>query len=202
MRAYDPVKRTVDIIGSAVALVVFSPVIAVTALLVRKRLGSPVLFAQERIGRNGTTFTLYKFRSMTDARNSDGTLLSDAERLTAFGALLRSSSLDELPELVNVLRGHMSLVGPRPLPVRYLERYSPEQMRRHDVRPGLTGLAQVNGRNAMDWPTRFAYDLEYLNSRSLTTDLRIILQTVRAVFERDGISQDGHATMTEFSGEQ
>ncbi len=194
-------KRLIDVVGAAVGLVVLSPVIAVVAVLVRVKLGSPVLFRQERAGLHGRPFLLTKFRSMTDARGPDGALLPDAVRLTRFGAFLRSTSLDELPELVHVLRGEMSLVGPRPLPTAYLERYSARQSRRHEVLPGLTGWAQVNGRNTSGWPERFEADVWYVEHRSLLLDLRILWRTLRVVMSRGGVSEDGEATMTEFLGD-
>ena len=194
-------KRLLDVVGAGVGLVVLSPVMAVVAVLVRVKLGSPVLFRQERAGLGGRPFLLTKFRSMTDARGPDGELLPDAARLTRFGAFLRSTSLDELPELVHVLRGEMSLVGPRPLPTAYLDRYSARQSRRHEVRPGLTGWAQVNGRNTSGWPERLEADVWYVDHRSLRLDLRIIGRTLRVVLGRGGISQEGEATMTEFLGD-
>lgn len=195
-------KRFLDVLLSLVALVLLSPLLVALALLVRQKLGSPVLFRQERAGQNGKIFCLVKFRTMTDARDSEGQLLPDAVRLTKFGRFLRSSSLDELPELVNVIRGEMSLVGPRPLLVRYLPRYSPEQARRHEVPPGLTGWAQVNGRNAVNWPDRFRMDVWYVDNWSLWLDARILLMTVKKVVVRDGISAEGSATMTEFEGSE
>ena len=194
-------KRLIDVVGATVGLVVLSPVMAVVAVLVRIKLGSPVLFRQERAGLGGRPFLLTKFRSMTDARHPDGTLLPDADRLTSFGAFLRSTSLDELPELVHVLRGEMSLVGPRPLPTAYLERYSARQARRHEVLPGLTGWAQVNGRNTAGWAERFEADVWYVDHRSLRLDLRILWRTLRVVLSRGGVTEDGAATMTEFLGD-
>lgn len=199
-KPYDFWKRVIDIVFSAAGLIVLSPVLAVTALLVRKNLGSPVIFKQERPGKDEKIFTMYKFRSMLDV-DEEKNLITDEQRLTRFGKLLRSTSLDELPELWNVLRGEMSLVGPRPLLVRYLERYTPEQARRHEVRPGITGLAQVNGRNNATWEQKFEDDLVYVNHRSLALDLNIIWQTVAVVFRQDGVSQDGIATADEFLGE-
>ncbi|MEN9936960.1 MAG: hypothetical protein RLZZ387_3539 [Chloroflexota bacterium] len=193
-------KRALDLALTILALVVFAPVLLVVALLVRVKLGAPVLFRQQRPGLNGAPFTMYKFRTMTDARDEQGGLLPDDQRLTAFGRLLRSTSVDELPELVNVLKGEMSLVGPRPLLMRYMERYSLEQKRRHEVRPGITGWAQVKGRNAIGWAEKFNLDVEYVDSCSLWLDLRIIALTVLKVFTREGISQAGHATMDEFWG--
>lgn len=193
-------KRLVDIVASAAVLVVLSPVLAVTALLVRVRLGSPVLFRQVRPGLDERPFGLIKFRSMTDARDAHGELLPDARRLPPFGRWLRSTSLDELPELWNVLRGDMSLVGPRPLLMQYLPLYSPEQRRRHEVRPGLTGLAQVEGRNALTWDEKFAADVRYVDRQSLWLDLTIIARTVTMILRRDGISAPGEATMPPFTG--
>ncbi|HEY1118058.1 MAG TPA: sugar transferase [Acidimicrobiales bacterium] len=193
-------KRTFDVVVAGAALVVLSPVLAVVALLVRLRLGSPVLFRQERAGFDGRPFVLTKFRTMTDERGPDGELLPDTERLPAFGSFLRSTSLDELPELVHVLRGEMSLVGPRPLPTKYLERYSPRQARRHEVRPGITGWAQVNGRNTARWAERLEMDVWYVDNRSLLLDLKILWRTVRVVFTREGVAEEGQATMTEFLG--
>ncbi|WP_432834218.1 sugar transferase [Dactylosporangium sp. CA-092794] len=187
-------KRAFDLVGAGVAVVLLAPLMAVTAVFVKATLGGPVLFRQERAGRHGAPFTLVKFRSMREGPGSD------AERLTAAGAFLRASSLDELPALWNVLRGEMSLVGPRPLPVAYLSRYTAEQRRRHDVRPGITGLAQVRGRNALSWEQKFAYDLEYVRRRSLGLDLRILAETARAVLRRDGITAPGAATAHEFQG--
>lgn len=194
------IKRWFDIVGSAAALLILSPVLIVLAVLVRWRLGSPVLFSQTRQGYKGRPFTILKFRTMTDARGPDGRLLPDAQRLKPFGRFLRASSLDELPELVNVLRGEMSLVGPRPLIMAYVERYTPEQARRMDVPPGLTGLAQVSGRNALTWEDRFAIDVEYVDRWSLALDLAIVVRTFAAVLRRSGISAEGHATMPEFMG--
>lgn len=196
-RPYDALKRALDIVASAAALVVLSPVIVATAALVAVKLGRPVLFAQERPGRDGRIFTLYKFRSMRSVDEARG-WVSDADRLTPFGARLRSTSLDELPSLWNVLRGDMSIVGPRPLLVEYLERYTPEQARRHEVRPGITGLAQVTGRNAISWESRFAQDVRYVDRRSVGLDLRIVARTIGSVIKRDGISAEGHVTMTKF----
>ncbi|GAB4459012.1 MAG: sugar transferase [Anaerolineae bacterium] len=182
------------------ALLLLAPFLAVIALLVRVKLGAPVLFRQQRPGLHGRPFTIYKFRTMTDARDAKGQFLPDADRLTAFGRLLRRTSLDELPELFNVLRGEMSLVGPRPLLMQYLDRYTPEQARRHEVRPGITGWAQVNGRNALTWEEKFALDVWYVDHQSLWLDLKIILLTIWSVLRREGISQQGHATMPEFVG--
>lgn len=198
-RVYDAVKRGSDVVVAALALLALAPVLALLALAVRLALGSPVLFRQPRPGRGGRVFTLYKFRTMRDpAPGARPDAATDAERLTAFGRALRASSLDELPELYNVLRGDMSLVGPRPLLVEYLERYSPEQARRHEVRPGITGWAQVNGRNAVGWAERFAMDVWYVDHRSAMLDLRILAMTLGAVLGRRGIAATGHATMEPF----
>jgi lipopolysaccharide/colanic/teichoic acid biosynthesis glycosyltransferase len=191
-------KRALDFILALAGLVVLSPLLLAIAVLVRIRLGSPVLFHQPRPGRGGKVFTLWKFRTMTEARNAAGRPAPDAVRLTAFGRWLRATSLDELPELWNVLRGDMSLVGPRPLLVEYLERYSPEQARRHEVRPGLTGWAQVNGRNTTTWEERLRLDVWYVDHGNLALDLRILVRTAALVFSRRGISAPGEATMPEF----
>jgi lipopolysaccharide/colanic/teichoic acid biosynthesis glycosyltransferase len=180
--------------------VAIAPVLLALAVAVRAGLGSPIFFTQVRTGRGGRLFRLVKFRTMTDARDASGQLLPDAARLTRFGAFLRASSLDELPELWNVLTGDMSLVGPRPLLPQYLDRYTPEQARRHEVRPGITGLAQVHGRNAVAWEERFALDVQYVDRCSLRLDARILLSTIPQVVARRGISQPGHATMREFAG--
>lgn len=193
-------KRLVDIVASLAMLVLLSPVIAAVAIAVRLDLGAPVLFRQVRPGLKGSPFTLYKFRTMRGPHSGEPGSDQDAQRLTAFGRRLRATSLDELPELWNVLRGDMSLVGPRPLLMRYLPLYSPEQMRRHDVRPGLTGWAQVNGRNALTWEEKFKLDVWYVDHRSISLDLRILLLTVAAVFRREGISSGSSATMPEFKG--
>jgi lipopolysaccharide/colanic/teichoic acid biosynthesis glycosyltransferase len=194
-------KRLFDLALTVPALLVLSPLLGVLALLVRWQLGAPVLFRQLRPGLHGRPFILYKFRTMTGARDAEGRLLPDEQRLTAFGRFLRSTSLDELPELFNVLRGEMSLVGPRPLLMAYLERYTPTQRRRHEVRPGLTGWAQIHGRNALDWPQRLALDVWYVDHLSFALDLRIMLVTVVKIWRREGISEPGQATMREFQGE-
>lgn len=193
-------KRLLDIFGSLAGLVLLSPVFIVLYILIRRQMGTPVLFHQTRPGRNGKLFQMIKFRSMRDAIGPDGTPLPDAERMTPLGATLRSSSLDELPELVNVLKGDMSLVGPRPLLVDYLPLYSAEQMRRHELRPGVTGWAQINGRNALGWPERLTLDVWYVDNRTLWLDIKIIAQTVSKVIRRDGISESGEATMSKFTG--
>ena len=193
-------KRALDIIASVLGLLVLSPVLLVLAVLVALKLGTPVFFAQDRPGLGGRIFRLYKFRTMTDARNERGELLPDSERLTGFGRFMRSASLDELPELWNVLKGDMSLVGPRPLLVEYLERYTPEQARRHEVRPGITGLAQVSGRNAVSWEERFALDVWYVDNHSFWLDVKILAMTVWKVLRREGVTNPGHATMAEFTG--
>lgn len=193
-------KRLLDLVLTLPALVVLAPVLALLALLVRLKLGAPVLFRQQRPGLGGKPFTIYKFRTMTDARDAQGNLLPDAQRLTAFGRFLRSSSLDELPELWNVLKGDMSLVGPRPLLMQYLSRYTPQQARRHEVWPGITGWAQVNGRNALRWEEKFALDVWYVDHQSLWLDAKILGMTVWQVFKREGINQPGQATMEEFLG--
>jgi len=195
-------KRLFDFTFALLALIILSPVIFATAILVRVFLGSPILFKQQRPGYKGHPFFIYKFRSMTNRLTRRGSLLSDAERLPRFGHLLRSLSLDELPELFNILRGEMSFVGPRPLLMEYLPLYSPEQARRHDVVPGLTGWAQVNGRNAIDWPTRFKMDVWYVDNWSFWLDIRIIFLTVWKVISREGVSQEGQSTVEYFKGEQ
>jgi len=193
-------KRALDVILSGCALVVLSPVLLVTALLVRMKLGSPVIFCQPRPGKNGEVFKLYKFRSMTDERDENGNLLPDEVRLTKFGKLLRSTSLDELPELWNIFRGDMSIVGPRPLLVKYLPLYNEEQRHRHDVRPGLTGWAQANGRNAISWEDKFRMDVWYVQNVSFWVDVKTIFLTVKNVLRREGISSGTAATMEEFKG--
>ena len=194
------IKRILDVLLSGCALLVLSPVLLVVAVLVRTKLGSPVIFCQERPGKNEKIFKMYKFRSMTDARDENGELLPDEVRLTRFGKALRSTSLDELPELWNIFKGDMSIVGPRPLLVKYLPLYSEEQHHRHDVRPGLTGWAQVHGRNLATWEERFAYDVDYVDNISFALDVKIIFMTIRCVFAREGISAEGSATMEAFTG--
>lgn len=193
-------KRFFDIIVSFFGLLVLSPIIAIVAWKVRRNLGSPIFFRQIRPGLNGEPFEMIKFRTMKDGFDADGQLLSDAERLTNFGIFLRSSSLDELPELWNVLRGDMSLVGPRPLLMEYLPLYSPQQYRRHEIRPGVTGWAQVNGRNTIGWDEKFNLDVWYVDNKSFFLDVKIILMTVKKVLKRDGISAIGEATMSKFTG--
>ena len=195
-------KRFFDIFLAALALLLFSFPLLLLYWQIRSKLGSPVFFKQIRPGLHGRPFEMVKFRSMTDARGPDGQLLPDADRLTAFGRFLRASSLDELPGLWNVLRGDMSLVGPRPLLMEYLPLYSPEQARRHNVRPGITGWAQVNGRNALSWDDKFKLDVWYVDNRSLRLDMKILWLTVRKVLVREGISADGEATMSKFTGTQ
>ena len=195
-------KRPLDVLLSVVGILLLSPIIFMTAVAVRIKLGSPVLFAQERPGLGGKLFTLYKFRTMTDEKGSDGKFLSDDERLTDFGRLLRSTSLDELPELFNILRGEMSLVGPRPLLVEYLKRYSPRQSRRHEVRPGLTGYAQVMGRNSLSWEERLERDVDYVEHITFLGDLKILFGTVKIVLKREGISSKTSPTMEIFIGNQ
>lgn len=195
-------KRLIDILVSFVAIVVLSLVIALIALAVRKYLGSPVLFRQVRAGFNGRPFTMYKFRTMLDARDAYGNLLPDEQRLTSFGRFLRSTSLDELPELFNVLKGDMSLVGPRPLLMEYLDRYTPWQARRHEVKPGITGWAQVNGRNALSWEEKFELDVWYVDNWSIWLDIKILLLTVWKVLRREGINAEGYSTAPVFVGRQ
>lgn len=198
-RLYDLGKRVFDITVSGIGLVVSVPIQLITAAVVLKTHGRPILFRQLRPGKNGVVFEMVKFRTMLEA---DEKHVTDEERLTKVGKILRASSLDELPTLWNVFKGNMSLVGPRPLLVSYLEHYSEEQARRHEVRPGITGLAQTNGRNAISWDERFRLDVDYVDARSLKLDLKILANTVRAVFRREGINHEGHATMPMFSGEE
>lgn len=194
------IKRFLDIFLSGLALILLSPILIVVAILVRTKLGSPVLFKQERPGKNEKIFTLYKFRTMTDEKDETGQLLPDEVRLTSFGKMLRSTSLDELPELINIFKGEMSIIGPRPLLVKYLPLYNEEQKHRHDVRPGLTGLAQINGRNAITWEKKFEYDVEYVNNLSFILDCQIFFGTIMAVLKREGISSATNATMEAFKG--
>ena len=193
-------KRPMDFCLSLAAIIVLSPVVFILVLMIRKKLGSPVLFKQKRPGLNEKVFTLYKFRTMTDQRDDKGGLLPDDQRLTKFGSFLRSTSLDELPELINVLKGDMAVIGPRPLLVQYLPLYNEKQKRRHQVRPGLSGLAQVNGRNAISWEAKFDLDVEYVDSISFVGDWKIIFLTLKKVFKREGINADASTTMEVFQG--
>lgn len=193
-------KRLQDFFCSLLAIIVLSPILVVVAILVRIKLGSPILFTQDRPGRNGKIFKLYKFRTMLPAKDGVIDPAQDAQRLTPFGRKLRSTSLDELPELFNILKGDMSVVGPRPLLVQYLERYNEHQARRHEVRPGFTGLAQVNGRNAISWEDKFDWDIKYVDKITFVGDWKIIFKTITTVFKREGISGNETATMTEFMG--
>lgn len=197
---YNHIKRFLDIVSSLLAIIVLSSILGVTAILVRTKLGSPVLFKQERPGKDEKIFTLYKFRTMTDERDENGELLPDEIRLTKFGQFLRSTSLDELPELFNILKGDMSVIGPRPLLVEYIPRYNAHQHRRHEVRPGLTGLAQVNGRNTVSWEDKFNMDVEYVDSHTFFIDIKILFMTVFNVLKREGISSETSATMEVFTG--
>lgn len=196
------IKRCFDFIVALIAGILLIPVYIVLAVLVRVKLGTPVIFKQERPGYKEKIFVLYKFRTMTDQKDEHGNLLSDEERLTKFGKMLRSTSLDELPELINIIKGEMSFVGPRPLLVKYLPLYNEEQHQRHNVRPGLTGLAGVKGRNNQTWESKFKWDKEYVEHCSFILDLKIIIETFRVVFKREGISQEGQATMEEFKGNE
>ena len=194
------IKRALDIMLSGIAMILLSPVMLITAILVRVNLGSPVVFCQERPGKDEIIFKMHKFRTMTEERNENGELLPDEKRLTEFGKTLRSLSLDELPELWDIFRGKMSIVGPRPLLVKYLPLYSEEQHHRHDIKPGLTGWAQVNGRNLTSWEERFEHDIYYVNHVSFLMDVKIVFATVRFVFAREGINSEGNATMEAFEG--
>lgn len=194
------IKRFLDFILSLMALIILSPLLLIIYILVRIKLGKPAIFKQQRPGKNERIFTLYKFRTMTDEKDKDGNLLPDGKRLTKFGKALRSTSLDELPELINILKGDMSIVGPRPLLVEYLTLYNEEQKRRHNVRPGLTGLAQISGRNSLSWEEKFKDDVYYVDHISLWADIKIILKTIGKVLKREGISQEGNATMEYFTG--
>lgn len=194
------IKRPLDAFLATGAIIILSPVLLITAILVRVKLGSPVLFTQDRPGRDEKIFRLYKFRTMTDARDENGVLLPDDQRLPEFGQKLRSTSLDELPELVNMIKGDMAVVGPRPLLVRYLPRYNTHQARRHEVRPGFTGLAQVHGRNSISWEEKFDWDVQYVDHITFKGDAKIIFDTVRTVLKREGITGGGEVTMAEFMG--
>lgn len=194
------IKRFMDFLIAALSIIIFNPLLIILAILVRIKLGGPVIFKQERPGLNGKVFKLYKFRTMTDAKDENGNLLDDEYRLTSFGKKLRSTSLDELPELYNILKGDMSIVGPRPLLVKYLPLYNDEQKRRHDVRPGLTGLAQVSGRNAITWTEKFNKDIEYVDNVSLGLDISIFFKTIYCVLKKEGINSDSAATMEDFTG--
>ena len=200
MKLQQLFKRIIDIIGSLAGLIILSPVFLVVGVLVYSKLGSPIFFTQERVGKDGKIFKMIKFRTMLDSTNKFGELLDDEERLTPFGKKLRSTSLDELPELINVLKGDMSLVGPSPLLVEYIPLYSKHQFRRHEVNPGITGWAQVNGRNSIDWETKFDLDVEYVDKFNLIMDIKILFLTVLKVIKRDGINQEGNATMEKFTG--
>lgn len=197
---YKYIKRILDIISSLLAIIILSPLLAVTAVLVKTKLGSPVLFKQERPGKDEKIFTLMKFRTMTDERDENGELLPDEVRLTKFGKFLRSTSIDELPELFNILKGDMSVIGPRPLLVEYIPRYNEHQHRRHEVRPGLSGWAQVNGRNTVSWEDKFDMDVHYVDNYSLAMDVKILFMTVLNVLKREGISSETSATMEVFMG--
>lgn len=194
------IKRMLDFILSLIALIVLSPLMIIIGILVRIKLGRPVIFKQKRPGKNEKIFTLYKFRTMTDEKDEQGNLLADEKRLTKFGKFLRSTSLDELPELWNILKGEMAIVGPRPLLVEYLPLYNEEQKHRHDIKPGLTGLAQISGRNAIQWEEKFKEDIEYVNNITFIQDTKIILKTFIKVFKKDGINQEGNATIRKFEG--
>lgn len=195
-------KRLIDILGSLIGIIVLSPVYVIVGILVYLKLGSPILFSQMRPGKDEKIFKMYKFRSMLDSTNNLGEVLPDEERLTPFGARLRSTSLDELPELFNVLKGEMSLVGPRPLLVEYLDLYSDEQKKRHKMRPGITGWAQVNGRNSISWSEKLSLDVEYVENFNLLLDMKILFMTVFKVFKKEGINQEGSATMEAFTGQE
>lgn len=200
MRFQNVVKRTIDIVCSGLGLIVLSPILLITAVLIRIKLGSPIFFIQDRVGKDGKVFKMIKFRTMLDAVDKWGEPLPDEERMTSFGQLLRSTSIDELPELINVFKGDMSLVGPRPLLVEYKELYSPEQFRRHEVRPGITGWAQVNGRNNISWCKKFELDVWYIDNKSLLMDMKILIMTVLKVIKRADINQDGEVTVEDFNG--
>lgn len=194
------IKRPLDFTLSLISIILLSPLLLIVAILVRIKLGKPVIFKQQRPGKNEKIFTLYKFRTMTDKKDENGNLLPDEQRLTKFGKALRNTSLDELPELCNILKGDMAIVGPRPLLVEYLSLYNEEQRHRHDVNPGLTGLAQISGRNAIEWEEKFEEDIEYVNNITFIQDTKIILKTFVKVFKKEGINQEGNATMRKFEG--
>ncbi|MDV8108775.1 sugar transferase [Bacillus sp. BAU-SS-2023] len=196
------IKRAIDILGSSLGGLLISPILIIIAILIRIKLGSPIFFTQDRVGKDGKVFKIVKFRTMLEAYDKFGEPLSDKERVTSFGNFLRSTSLDELPELINVLKGDMSLVGPRPLLVEYIDLYSKEQFRRHEVRPGMTGWAQVNGRNNLNWDDKFKMDVEYVDNVNLLLDIKILFLTISKVLKRDGISKDGHVTIDKFKGNQ
>lgn len=196
------IKRAIDILGSSLGGLLISPILIIIAILIRIKLGSPIFFTQDRVGKDGKVFKIVKFRTMLEAYDKFGEPLSDKERVTSFGNFLRSTSLDELPELINVLKGDMSLVGPRPLLVEYIGLYSKEQFRRHEVRPGMTGWAQVNGRNNLNWDDKFKMDVEYVDNVNLLLDIKILFLTIFKVLKRDGISKNGHVTMDKFKGNQ
>lgn len=196
------IKRAIDILGSSLGVLLISPILIIIAILIRVKLGSPIFFTQDRVGKDGKVFKIVKFRTMLEAYDKFGEPLSDKKRVTSFGNFLRSTSLDELPELINVLKGDMSLVGPRPLLVEYIDLYSKEQFRRHEVRPGMTGWAQVNGRNNLNWDEKFKMDVEYVDNVNLLLDIKILFLTIFKVLKRDGISKDGHVTMDKFKGNQ
>ncbi|WP_394861928.1 sugar transferase [Paraclostridium bifermentans] len=196
------IKRAIDILGSSLGGLLISPILIIIAILIRIKLGSPIFFTQDRVGKDGKVFKIIKFRTMLEAYDKFGETLSDKERVTSFGNFLRSTSLDELPELINVLKGDMSLVGPRPLLVEYIGLYSKEQFRRHEVRPGMTGWAQVNGRNNLNWDDKFKMDVEYVDNVNLLLDIKILFLTIFKVLKRDGVSKDGHVTMDKFKGNQ
>lgn len=196
------IKRAIDILGSFLGGLLISPILIIIAILIRIKLGSPIFFTQDRVGKDGKIFKIVKFRTMLEAYDKFGEPLSDKKRVTSFGNFLRSTSLDELPELINVLKGDMSLVGPRPLLVEYIDLYSKEQFRRHEVRPGMTGWAQVNGRNNLNWDEKFKMDVEYVDNVNLLLDIKILFLTIFKVLKRDGISKDGHVTMDKFKGNQ
>ena len=194
-------KRMMDTCGSIIGIIILSPVYLIVAILVHRNLGSPIIFRQKRPGKNGQVFEMLKFRSMLDKTDKNGEVLPDEKRLTSFGMKLRSTSLDELPELFNVLKGDMSLVGPRPLLVEYLKLYSKEQNKRHNMKPGITGLAQINGRNSISWSEKLKYDVEYVDNFNILLDIKILFITIYKVIKREGISQDGNATMESFTGD-